>query len=112
MYELVYKTGCIYSNFRKENFKIIQGFSPGTLLQCRWAYKRDGGGGGGLISRIIYSFENGWAYIRGRLKPGGGLKVGFYGTVYDKYSKNIRSMISNLPTDCWPLSHISPCSSW
>ena len=27
-----------------------------------------GGGGlypGGLISRIIYSFENGWAYIRG-----------------------------------------------
>ena len=48
MYELVYKTGCIYSNFRKENFKIIQGFSPGTLLQCRWAYKRDGGGGGDL----------------------------------------------------------------
>ena len=31
-----------------------------------WAYKR-----GGLISRIIYSFENGWAYIRG-----GGLKSG------------------------------------
>ena len=23
------------------------------------------GGEGGLISRIIYSFENGWAYIRG-----------------------------------------------
>ena len=34
---------------------------------------------GGLISRIIYSFENGWAYIWGGLKPGGGLKVGFYG---------------------------------
>ena len=29
---------------------------------------------GGLIPGIIYSFENGWAYIRG-----GGLKVGFYG---------------------------------
>ena len=27
---------------------------------------------GGLISGIIYSFENGWAYIRG----GGGLKSG------------------------------------
>ena len=33
---------------------------------------------GRLISGIIYSFENGWAYIRGGLKPGGGLKVGFY----------------------------------
>ena len=31
---------------------------------------------GGLISRIIYSFENRWAYIRGGLKPGGGLKSG------------------------------------
>ena len=31
---------------------------------------------GGLISRIIYSFENGWAYIWGDLKPGGGLKSG------------------------------------
>ena len=39
------------------------------------------GGGlypGGLISGIIYSFENGWAYIGEVLKPGG-LKVGFYG---------------------------------
>ena len=33
---------------------------------------------GGLISRIIYLFENGWA-PGGRLKPGGGLRVGFYG---------------------------------
>ena len=35
----------------------------------------------GLISGIIYSFENGWAYIRVGLKTGGGggLKVGFYG---------------------------------
>ena len=35
---------------------------------------------GGLISGIMYSFENGWAYIwggGGGLKPGG-LKVGFY----------------------------------
>ena len=31
---------------------------------------------GGLLSRIIYSFENGWAYIRGGLKQGGGLKSG------------------------------------
>ena len=33
-----------------------------------------GGGGlypGGLISGIIYSFENGWTYIRGGLKTGG-----------------------------------------
>ena len=42
----------------------------------------DGGGGkggglylGGLISRILYSLANGWAYIRGGLKPGG-LKSG------------------------------------
>ena len=35
---------------------------------------------GGLISGIINSFENGWAYIRGKLKTGVGLKVGFYGT--------------------------------
>ena len=49
----------------------------------RWAYKRGGGlYPGGLISGIIYSFENGWAYIRGGLKPGG-LKVGFYGTCKD-----------------------------
>ena len=34
-----------------------------------------GGGGGGLISGIIYSFENGWAYIWGNLKLGG-LKSG------------------------------------
>ena len=34
---------------------------------------------GGLISGIIYSFENGWAYIRGGLKTGGGLKVRFCG---------------------------------
>ena len=36
----------------------------------------------GLISGITYSFENGWAYIRGGgggLETGGGLKVGFYG---------------------------------
>ena len=35
---------------------------------------------GGLISGMIYSFENGWAYIGGGggLKPGD-LKVGFYG---------------------------------
>ena len=43
----------------------------------------NGGGGGlypgGLISGIIYSFENAWAYIRVGLKTGGGLKVGFYG---------------------------------
>ena len=35
---------------------------------------------GGIISGIIYSFENGWACIRGGgLKTGGGLKVRFYG---------------------------------
>ena len=49
----------------------------------RWAYKRGGLYPGGLISKKIYSFENGWVYIQGGLKPGGGggggLKVGFYG---------------------------------
>ena len=35
---------------------------------------------GGLISGIIYSFENGWAYIRG------GLKVGFYGILSETYT--------------------------
>ena len=41
-----------------------------------------GGGEGayGLISGIIYSFENGWAYIRG----GRGLKVGIL-----RYFKNM-----------------------
>ena len=37
---------------------------------------RGRGGGlypGGLISEIIYSLEDGWAYIRGGLKLGGGL---------------------------------------
>ena len=34
---------------------------------------------GGLISAIIYLLANGRAYIwGGGLKPGGGLKVGFY----------------------------------
>ena len=45
-----------------------------TLLQQMGLYP------GGLISSIIYSFENGWAYIQGGLKLGGGggrLKVGF-----------------------------------
>ena len=28
------------------------------------------------MSGIIHSFENGWASIRGGLKPGGGLKSG------------------------------------
>ena len=30
---------------------------------------------GELISGIIYSFANGWAYFRGGLKPGGGFIV-------------------------------------
>ena len=38
---------------------------------------------GGLISEIIYSFENGWAYIGGGLKTGGGLKSGIL-----RYNKN------------------------
>ena len=37
-----------------------------THLYSSWAYKHGGGGGGaGLISGIIYSLANGWAYIRG-----------------------------------------------
>ena len=45
-----------------------------THLYSRWAYKRGGGGlyPGGLISGIKYSLVNGWAYIRGIFKSGGG----------------------------------------
>ena len=46
--------------------------TKGPYFYSRWAYKWGGGGGGlypgGFISGIIYSFENGWAYIRGGLK--------------------------------------------
>ena len=49
-----------------------------TYLYIRWAYKR--GGGGGAYIRNKYS-KNGWAYIRGGLKPGG-FNVGFYGSIF------------------------------
>ena len=49
-----------------------------NILYSKWAYKR---GGGGLISGILYSFENGWAYIRG-LKTGGGLESGILRYVF------------------------------
>ena len=61
--------------FKKRNAK-------GThFIYSGWAYKRGGGlHPGGLVSGIIYSLANGWAYIRGDLKPGGGgFKVRFYG---------------------------------
>ena len=45
--------------------------AKGIHLYIRWAYKQ--GGGGGLISGIISSLANGWAYIRR------GFNVGFYG---------------------------------
>ena len=49
-------------------------------MQKDHTFTVDGLINGWLISGKIYSFENGWAYIRGGgLKPGGGLKVGFYG---------------------------------
>ena len=48
---------------------------------------------GGLKSGIIYSFENGWAYIRGGLKRGGGLKVGFYGIAVNATSRVLISHI-------------------
>ena len=57
-------------------------------------YKRVGGlYPGGLISEIIYSLANEWAYIRWGLKPGRaggggeGFKVGFYG-MSERFSKN------------------------
>ena len=44
---------------------------------------------GGLISRIIYSLVNGWAYIWGEgLKPGD-FKVGFYGICFSFAGKFI-----------------------
>ena len=55
-------------------------------INSSWACKL--GWGGGLISGIIYSLENGWAYIRGGIKTGGiktgRIKVGFYGNVFTK----------------------------
>ena len=47
---------------------------------------REGGGSypGGLISEIIYSFANEWAYIRGGLKPGGALKWDFTVFTFNK----------------------------
>ena len=61
-----------------------------THLYSRWAYKRGDSYPCGLISRIIFSLENGWADIRGGLKPGGGVKMGFYGMQFltDKYCNN------------------------
>ena len=47
--------------------------AKGTHLYSRWAYKR-----GGLISGIIYSLADGWAYIwTGGLKTRGALKWDF-----------------------------------
>ena len=53
---------------------------------------RGGGEGGlypgGLISGIIYSLANGWAYIRGGLKTWGGLKSGIL-----RYAKHTLSIL-------------------
>ena len=60
---------------------------------------------GGLISGILYSFENGWAYIRGGLKLGG-LKVGFYGILCHQIpgpeAMGIRAQNSGVPKAKWP----------
>ena len=51
--------------------------AKGTHLYSRWAYKRGGDSYPvGLISVIIYSLVNEWAYNGG---GGGGFKVEFYG---------------------------------
>ena len=59
-------------NFELKNFDVFKKETQNelTFTVDPWAYKQ---GGEGLVSRIIYSFENGWAYIRR------GLKVVFYG---------------------------------
>ena len=82
----IYNTFIVRYNKRRIYFKNIyktdlcdclKRNAKGTHLYSRWAYKP----GGRLISGIKYSLVNGWAYIRGALKPGGGLKVGFYGVL-------------------------------
>ena len=58
-------------NFELKNFDVFKKETQNELT-----FTVDGlinGGGEGLVSRIIYSFENGWAYIWR------GLKVVFYG---------------------------------
>ena len=60
----IYKTDLC--NCLKRNAK-------GTHLYSRWAYKWGNLYLGGLISRIIYSLANEWAYIQ---EGGGGLKTG------------------------------------
>ena len=59
-----------------------------TFSICLFDGLINGGGlyPGGLISEIIYSLANRWAYIRGGgLKTEGGFKVGFYGSFLLEY---------------------------
>ena len=61
-----------FKNIYKTDFcDSIKRNAKGTHLYSRWAYKQGGLYPGGLISGIIYSLANGWAYIRGVLKTGG-----------------------------------------
>ena len=60
----------MFKNKRKRNI-LLQAFTVHGLINggggliSGWACIRVGLYPGGLISGIIYSFENGWAYIRG-----------------------------------------------
>ena len=70
----IYNTFIVRHNKRRIYFKNIyktdfcdclKRNAKGIHLYSRWAYKRGGLYPGGLISGIIYSLANGWAYIRG-----------------------------------------------
>ena len=52
-----------------------------TYLYIRWAYKRGGGGGAGLISGINIAKMDELISGGGGLKPGG-FNVGFYGSIF------------------------------
>ena len=74
----IYNTFIVRHNERRIYFKNVH---KTDLYDClrrnargTHLYSKQGGGlyPGGLISRIIYLLANGWAYIRGGLKLGGG----------------------------------------
>ena len=87
----IYNTFIVRHNKRRMYFKNIK-----KETQKKHTYTVDGliNGvlyPGGLISGIIYSLANGWAYIRG------GLKVGFTVFARNKISKHSYCTYSQLP---------------
>ena len=66
---------CFKNIYKTDLCDCIKRNTKGTHLYSRRAYKQGGSLNlGGLISGIIYSLANGWAYIRGLKTRGGALK--------------------------------------